>query len=85
MIKNLILLLRILFSNSTKKTNEKTFVVVLKSEESFLNAKFSDNPFLEKINPDHILYCVCIKVVDYMETVKIIFCYSFLQILYRNF
>ena len=41
----------------------------MRSEEYYANNS-KDDPFLNMLNPDRILYCICIVKKDYLETVS---------------
>lgn len=40
----------------------------MRSDEYYMKAN-NEDPFLNILNPDRILYCICIIKKDYMETV----------------
>lgn len=63
---------RIAFSYNPNENCKQAFIFTMRSEEYYLKYN-KDDPFLNALNPDRILYCICIIKKDYLETVLLIF------------
>jgi len=70
MLNSLIFNKRIAFTYNPNEHYKKSFIFTLKSEDYYNSNKANEDPFLQLLNPDRILYCICFVKKDYLETVK---------------
>ena len=61
---------RLAFSYNPNDHYKKSFVFTLRPEEYYDDENHHD-PFLEALNPEKILYCICFAKKDFFETVSL--------------